>query len=30
MLPYAPSIGAIGVAPEIEAISSLVPDDYGG
>jgi amidase len=30
MLPYAPFIGTIGVAPEIEAISSLVPDYYGG
>jgi amidase len=29
-LPYAPFIGTIGVAPEIEAISSLVPDYYGG
>jgi len=29
-LPYQPFIGTIGVAPEIEAISSLVPDYYGG
>ena len=29
-LPYAPFIGTIGVAPQIEAISSLVPDYYGG
>ncbi|MCB9957199.1 MAG: acetamidase/formamidase family protein [Rhodospirillaceae bacterium] len=29
-LPYEPFIGTIGVAPEIEAISSLVPDYYGG
>jgi amidase len=29
-LPYAPFIGTIGVSPEIEAISSLTPDYYGG
>ncbi len=29
-LPYTPFIGTIGTAPEIEAISSLVPDYYGG
>ena len=29
-LPYQPFIGTIGTAPEIEAISSLVPDYYGG
>ncbi len=29
-LPYAPFIGTIGTAPQIEAISSLVPDYYGG
>jgi acetamidase/formamidase len=29
-LPYEPFIGAIGTSPEIEAISSLVPDYYGG
>ncbi|MDH0424948.1 acetamidase/formamidase family protein [Stutzerimonas stutzeri] len=29
-LPYQPFIGTIGVSPEIEAISSLVPDYYGG
>lgn len=29
-LPYEPFIGTIGVAPEIEAISALVPDYYGG
>ena len=29
-LPYEPFIGTIGTAPEIEAISSLVPDYYGG
>ncbi len=29
-LPYAPFIGTIGTSPEIEAISSLVPDYYGG
>lgn len=29
-LPYEPFIGTIGVAPAIEAISSLVPDYYGG
>lgn len=29
-LPYEPFIGTIGVAPEIEAISSLQPDYYGG
>ena len=29
-LPYDPFIGTIGTAPEIEAISSLVPDYYGG
>ncbi|RYX99355.1 MAG: acetamidase [Bradyrhizobiaceae bacterium] len=29
-LPYEPFIGTIGVSPEIEAISSLVPDYYGG
>ena len=29
-LPYSPFIGTIGVSPEIEAISSLQPDYYGG
>ena len=29
-LPYQPFIGTIGTSPEIEAISSLVPDYYGG
>jgi acetamidase/formamidase len=29
-LPYEPFIGTIGTAPEIEAISSVVPDYYGG
>jgi acetamidase/formamidase len=29
-LPYEPFIGMIGTLPEIEAISSLVPDYYGG
>lgn len=29
-LPYEPFIGTIGVSPEIEAISALVPDYYGG
>lgn len=29
-LPYNPFIGTIGVSPEIEAISSLQPDYYGG
>jgi amidase len=29
-LPYEPFIGTIGTSPEIEAISSLVPDYYGG
>lgn len=29
-LPFEPFIGTIGVAPEIEAISSLQPDYYGG
>jgi amidase len=29
-LPYEPFIGTIGTAPQIEAISSLVPDYYGG
>lgn len=29
-LPYEPFIGSIGVSPEIEAISALVPDYYGG
>lgn len=29
-LPYEPFIGTIGTAPEIEVISSLVPDYYGG
>lgn len=29
-LPYDPFIGTIGTSPEIEAISSLVPDYYGG
>jgi len=29
-LPYRPFIGTIGTAPEIEAISSLHPDYYGG
>ena len=30
VLPYEPFIGTIGVSPQIEAISSLVPDYYGG
>jgi acetamidase/formamidase len=30
VLPYEPFIGTIGVAPEIEAISSLQPDYHGG
>ena len=30
VLPYQPFIGTIGTSPEIEAISSLVPDYYGG
>jgi len=30
ILPYEPFIGTIGTAPEIEAISSLQPDYYGG
>ena len=29
-LPYRPFIGTIGTSPEIEAISLLVPDRYGG
>lgn len=29
-LPYEPFIGSIGVSPQIEAISALVPDYYGG
>jgi acetamidase/formamidase len=29
-LPYKPFLGTIGVAPKIEAISSLVPSYYGG
>lgn len=29
-LPYEPFIGTLGVSPEIEAISSLTPDYYGG
>ena len=29
-LPYEPFIGTIGTSPQIEAISSLVPDYYGG
>lgn len=29
-LPYRPLIGTIGTSPEIEAISLLVPDCYGG
>ena len=29
-LPYQPFIGTIGTAPEIEVISALVPDYYGG
>lgn len=29
-LPYEPFIGTIGTAPEIEVISALVPDYYGG
>jgi acetamidase/formamidase len=29
-LPYTPFIGTIGTSPEIEAISSLTPDYYGG
>ena len=30
MLPYEPFIGTLGVSPEIEAITSLQPDYYGG
>lgn len=30
VLPYEPFIGTIGVAPELEAISSLQPDYHGG
>jgi amidase len=30
VLPYEPFIGTIGVSPQLEAISSLVPDYYGG
>jgi amidase len=30
LLPYEPFIGTIGVSPELEAISSVVPDYYGG
>lgn len=30
VLPYEPFIGTIGTAPEIEVISALVPDYYGG
>jgi amidase len=30
VLPYQPFIGTIGTSPEIEAISSLQPDYYGG
>jgi len=30
MLPYEPFIGTLGVAPEIEAVSSLQPDYWGG
>ncbi|MBS0125045.1 acetamidase/formamidase family protein [Thetidibacter halocola] len=30
ILPYEPFIGTIGTAPQIEAISSLQPDYYGG
>lgn len=30
VLPYEPFIGSIGVAPQGESISSLVPDHYGG
>jgi amidase len=30
VLPYEPFIGTVGVAPEIEAISSLQPDYHGG
>ena len=30
VLPYEPFIGTIGTSPEIEAISSVVPDYYGG
>lgn len=30
LLPYRPFMGTIGVAPEIEAVSSLVPSYYGG
>lgn len=29
-LPYEPFIGTIGTSPQIEAISSLVPDSHGG
>ena len=29
-LPYEPFIGTIGTSPEIEAITSLQPDYYGG
>jgi amidase len=30
MLPYEPFIGTLGVSPEIEAVSSLQPDYWGG
>lgn len=30
MLPYAPFIGTLGVSPEIEAVTSLQPDYWGG
>lgn len=30
ILPYEPFLGTLGTAPEIEAISSLVPDNHGG
>ncbi len=30
MLPYEPFIGTLGVSPEIEAVSSLTPDYWGG
>lgn len=29
-LPYRPFLGTVGVAPELEAISTLVPDRHGG
>src|SRR5260370_39665635 len=29
-LPYRPHIGAIGCSPEIDSITTLAPDSYGG